>query len=64
MPGSRLVAARPVAQNGGMFRLLKYLPVIIPVVSKFVKSPRGQRMIQDAKSRINRRGGGTASRGR
>jgi len=48
-----------------MFRVLKYLPVIIPVVSKFVKSPRGQRMVQSAKSRINRRGtNGSTSTGR
>jgi hypothetical protein len=49
-----------------MFRLLKYAPVIIPIVSKFVKSPRGQRMIQSAKSRINNRsrGNGSSSTGR
>jgi len=64
MPGGRLADVCGVAQDGGMFRLLKYLPVIIPIVSKFVKSPKGQRMIQDAKSRIGRRNGGTTSRGR
>ena len=61
MPGRQLAAVRPVAQDGCMFRLLKYLPVIIPVVSKFVKSPRGQRMLQSAKSRIGRGNTGTSS---
>jgi hypothetical protein len=64
MPVGQLAAVSAVAQDGNMFRLLKYLPVIIPVVSKFVKSPRGQRMIQSAKSRIGRRGNGTASNAR
>ena len=44
-----------------MFRLLKYLPVVIPIVSKFVKSPRGPRMIQEAKNRVNRRRGGPST---
>jgi hypothetical protein len=47
-----------------MVRLLKYLPVVIPIVAKFVKSPRGQRMIQSAKSRVSNRSGGSTSRGR
>ncbi|MET0990690.1 MAG: hypothetical protein ABWY54_08595 [Glaciihabitans sp.] len=42
-----------------MFRLLKYAPIVIPIVSKFVKSPRGQRMIQNAKSRISGRANDT-----
>jgi len=53
-----------VAQNEGMFRLLKYLPVVIPIVSKFVKSPRGQRMVQSAKTRISNRTGRPTSGGR
>ena len=47
-----------------MFRLLKYAPIVIPMVVKFVKSPRGQRMIQSAKSRVSNRSGGPTSRGR
>ena len=64
MPGAQLAAPLPAAHNGGMVRLLKYLPVVIPIVAKFVKSPRGQRMIQSAKSRVSNRSGGPTSRGR
>ena len=64
MPGSQLATPRSSAHNGGMVRLLKYLPVVIPIVAKFVKSPRGQRMIQSAKSRVSNRNGGPTSRGR
>ena len=43
-----------------MFRLLKYAPVVIPLVLKFVKSPRGQRAINDVRTRVqNRRSGPT-----
>jgi len=64
MPGSQLATPRSSAHNGGMVRLLKYLPVVIPIVAKFVKSPRGQRVIQSAKSRVSNRSGGPTSRGR
>jgi len=47
-----------------MFRLLKYAPVIIPLVSKFVKSPRGQRMIAQAKSRLGGTNGAPPAAGR
>jgi hypothetical protein len=43
-----------------MFRLLKYLPVIIPVVTKFVKSPAGQKAIATAKAQIAAKRGGPA----
>jgi hypothetical protein len=42
-----------------MFRLLKFLPVIIPVVTKFVKSPQGQRAIAKARKSLDARKGGT-----
>jgi hypothetical protein len=45
-----------------MFRLLKYLPVVIPVVTKYVKSPSGQRAIAKARKSFDARKGGTAKR--
>lgn len=38
-----------------MFRLLKYLPVIIPVVTKFVKSPQGKAAIAKARAKLQQR---------
>jgi len=35
-----------------MFRLLKYAPIVIPVVMKFVRSPRGQRTINSVRTRV------------
>jgi len=40
-----------------MFRLLKYAPIVIPVVMKFVRSPRGQRTINSVRTRVQGRGG-------
>jgi hypothetical protein len=40
-----------------MFRLLKYIPVVLPLISKFVKSPRGQKAIADVRARISRKNG-------
>lgn len=45
-----------------MFRLLKYAPLVIPVVSKFVKSPQGQRLIAKAKTRLSGSNGGSTGR--
>jgi len=33
-----------------MFRYLKYLPVIIPVVRKFLRSPQGQKALRKART--------------
>jgi hypothetical protein len=43
-----------------MFRLLKYAPIVIPMVMKFVKSPRGQRAINEVRTRVQGRGNGGA----
>ena len=47
-----------------MNRLLKLLPVLIPIATKFVKSPQGQRTIAKVKASIQakRNGGGSAPR--
>jgi hypothetical protein len=37
-----------------MFRLLKYAPVVLPVIIKFVKSPQGQRAIASARARLSK----------
>ncbi|MBB5844347.1 hypothetical protein HD599_002670 [Conyzicola lurida] len=43
-----------------MFRLLKYAPAAIALVSKFVKSPSGQRAIAKVRAQVAaRRGRGT-----
>jgi hypothetical protein len=39
-----------------MLRLIKYAAVAVPIVTKFAKSPRGQRMIASAKSRLGGKG--------
>jgi hypothetical protein len=44
-----------------MFRLLKYAPVVIPLVMKFVRSPRGQRAINDVRTRVQNRKSGPTS---
>jgi len=41
-----------------MFRLLKYAPIVIPMVVKFVKSPRGQRTIASVRTRVQGLGNG------
>jgi hypothetical protein len=33
-----------------MFRYIKYLPVIIPVVRKFLRSPQGQKALAKART--------------
>ena len=38
-----------------MFRLLKYLPIIIPVVSKFLKSPQGKAAVAKARTTLQQR---------
>lgn len=43
-----------------MIRLLKFLPVLIPIASKLVKSPQGQRAIASLRARLARRGGSGA----
>jgi hypothetical protein len=43
-----------------MFRLLKYAPVIIPLVSKAVKSPQGQRALAKVKASIQAKRNGSA----
>jgi len=39
-----------------MFRFIKFAAVAVPVVAKFVKSPRGQKILASAKSRLGGRG--------
>ena len=42
-----------------MFRLLKYAPLAFAAANKFVKSPTGQRTINNVKARVNaKRNGG------
>ena len=33
-----------------MFRYLKYLPVVIPVVKKFLRSPQGQKALRKGRT--------------
>jgi hypothetical protein len=49
-----------------MFRFIKLAVVAVPVVTKFVKSPRGQKLVASAKSRLGGRGttGTTGAGGR
>jgi hypothetical protein len=46
-----------------MLRLLKFLPVLLPLVAKVVKSPQGQKVVADARRKIaaKRNGGSTGS---
>ena len=44
-----------------MFRLLKYLPVIIPVVQKFLQSPQGKRAVAKAKAKLQQSRSGRRS---
>jgi hypothetical protein len=41
-----------------MFRILKYAAVAVPVISRFLKSPRGKKLVASAKAKIS---GGNAS---
>jgi len=36
-----------------MFRILKFAAVAVPVISRFLKSPRGQKLMASAKARVN-----------
>jgi hypothetical protein len=49
-----------------MLRFIKFAAVAVPVVAKFVKSPRGQKLVASAKSRLGNRGttGTTGTGGR
>ncbi|MET4583129.1 hypothetical protein ABIE21_002648 [Conyzicola nivalis] len=38
-----------------MLRFIKFAVVAVPVVTKFVKSPRGQKLVASAKSRLGGR---------
>jgi hypothetical protein len=39
-----------------MFRYLKYLPVVIPVVKKFLRSPQGQKALAKARTLLSSKG--------
>ncbi|WP_411699113.1 hypothetical protein [Conyzicola sp.] len=43
-----------------MFRLLKYVPIVLPIVTKAVKSPQGQRALAKVKASIQAKRNGTA----
>ncbi len=47
-----------------MLRFIKFAVVAVPVVTKFVKSPRGQKLVASAKSRLGGRSTPGASTGR
>jgi hypothetical protein len=44
-----------------VFRYIKYLPVIIPVVKKFLNSPQGKKALAKARTLIQQRGSGNGS---
>jgi hypothetical protein len=44
-----------------MFRYVKYLPVIIPVVKKFLQSPQGKKALAKARTLIQSRGKGNST---
>ena len=48
----------PNRKRRPMFRLLKYAPIVIPMVVKFAKSPRGQRTIASVRTRVQGLGSG------
>lgn len=45
-----------------MLRLLRFLPVMLPIVAKAVKSPQGQKVIADARRRISAKRNGSTTR--
>lgn len=47
-----------------MLRLLKFVPVILPIIAKFVRSPRGQKVIADLRRRIAKGGNSGPTSGR
>ncbi|GAB2452759.1 hypothetical protein [Conyzicola lurida] len=60
MGAGRDSALNPTKATDPMFRLLKYAPAAIALVSKFVKSPSGQRAIAKVRAQVAaRRGRGT-----
>jgi len=57
MMGRRVSATsaprRPTKATSPMFRILKFAAVAVPVISRFLKSPRGQKLMASAKARVN-----------
>jgi hypothetical protein len=52
---------RPTKATSSMFRILKYAAVAVPVISRFLKSPRGKKLMARAKAKL---GGSNTSRTR
>lgn len=55
-PGRHPTSSETEARTNTMIRLLKYAPIVVPLVIKAVKSPRGQRVIADVRARVQNRG--------
>lgn len=44
-----------------MLRLLRYLPIIIPLVRRLARSPQGKSAIARAKAAVSRKGSGNGT---
>ena len=47
-----------------MIRLLRFLPIVVPMVARFIKSPRGQRLVAGVRTKLGAKAAGTTSGGR
>ncbi|MBG6054078.1 hypothetical protein IWX81_000468 [Salinibacterium sp. CAN_S4] len=61
-PSGRLLPRLTESDRHHMLRLLRFLPVMLPIVAKAVKSPQGQKVIADARRRISAKRNGSTTR--
>ena len=47
-----------------MIRLLRFLPIVVPMVARFIKSPRGQRLVAGVRTKLGAKAAGTTTDGR